>query len=70
MRFRATGGGLECPQDRCPTDPLQFPGFIMIATCANPGTTSFKASSHLPPIEGSKKVNPVVLSPGRAKLAT
>ena len=34
------------------------------------GAASFRTASHLPPIEGSKLVNPVTLPPGRARLAT
>jgi ATP-dependent DNA ligase len=43
---------------------------IFAATCVMPGTTSLSISSHLPANECSKIVKPVMLPPGRARLAT
>lgn len=50
--------------------------FAVISGCIRTGTrviagaASFRTSSHLPPMAGSKLVKPVMLSPGRAKLST
>src|SRR5262245_50335673 len=45
-------------------------GLKIAAARATRGATALSSSSHLPPIEGSKLVNPVILPPGRARLAT
>ena len=42
----------------------------IVAERASFGATSFSNPNHLPPIEGSKFVNPMTLPPGRARLAT
>jgi hypothetical protein len=44
-------------------------GVTRVIAIFNPDTHSGQ-SSHLPPIAGSKLVNPVTLPPGRARLAT
>src|SRR6516164_4274068 len=45
-------------------------GLKRIAMFLTAGATSLSNSSHLPAIENSKLVNPVVLPPGRARLST
>src|SRR5262249_52108915 len=45
-------------------------GLNMIATRGMGGAMSLSSSTHLPPTLGSRFVNPVVLPPGRARLAT
>jgi hypothetical protein len=45
-------------------------GLNRTATRRTEGAISFSVSIHLPPIENSNAVNPVMLPPGRAKLAT
>jgi hypothetical protein len=45
-------------------------GFTMNPTRESVGAISFRTPSHLPTIDGSKKTNPVMLPPGRAKLST
>ena len=47
----------------------EMTGLNIIATHDTPVTDSLSTSSHLPPIEDSKFVNPVMLPPGRAKLS-
>ena len=42
----------------------------MTATRSNRGAICLSSSTHLPPIENSKLVNPVRLPPGRDRLAT
>src|SRR5262245_41790110 len=42
----------------------------MKATRAREGETSLRNSSHLPPIDASRLTKPVMLPPGRARLAT
>ena len=39
----------------------------MSATRATPGAISLRISTHLPPIDDSKLVNPVMFPPGRAR---
>ena len=45
-------------------------GLKRIAICFVSGAIAISNSNHLPPIEGSIVVNPLVLPPGRARLAT
>src|SRR5215831_5680989 len=45
-------------------------GLKITAARVTDGRISWIVSTHLPPIENSKEVNPVMFPPGRAKLGT